>query len=81
MKELEENDKKEAQIKIPTGEELKRKIETWGHTNEFDLNLWYNTKWLKWNEYENNTALHPIQPNSWFKAIKYDGILPSILLK
>ncbi len=57
--------------------EVKRKLETWGHTNDFDIYKWYENKWLNWDE--NSTGLHPIQPNAWYKAIKYDGILPEVL--
>lgn len=62
---------------VLTDEEVKRKLETWGHTNDFFIYKWYEEKWLNWNE--NSMGLHPIQPNSWFRAIKYDGELPEVL--
>lgn len=62
---------------VLTDEEVKRKLETWGHTNDFDTHAWYQSKWLNWTE--NSTGLHPIQPNAWWKAVKFDGELPEVL--
>ena len=62
---------------VLTDEEVKRKLETWGHTNDFNIYQWYENKWLNWNE--NSIGLHPIQPNAWFKAVKYFGELPEVL--
>ncbi len=62
---------------VLTDEEVKRKLETWGHTNDFDIYKWYENKWLNWNE--NSTGLHPIQPNAWYKAINFNGELPEVL--
>jgi hypothetical protein len=63
---------------VLTDEEVKRKLETWGHTNDFDIYSWYQNKWLSWNE--NSVGLHPIQPNAWYKAVKYNGVLPEVLI-
>ncbi len=62
---------------VLSDDEVKRKLNTWGHTNDFNVNSWYENIWLKWNE--ESTGLHPIQPNAWYKAIKYNGILPEVL--
>jgi hypothetical protein len=63
---------------VLTDEEVKRKLETWGHTNDFNIYSWYENKWLNWNE--NSIGLHPIQPNAWYKAVKYNGTLPEVLI-
>jgi hypothetical protein len=49
--------------------EMKNKIESWGHTNEFNHKIWYQTKWLNWNE--NTLYLNPSNPRHWKKAIKF----------
>ena len=64
---------------VLTDDEVKQKIETWGHTKDFDTNKWYQEKWLNWNE--DSIGLHPIQPNAWYKAIKFTGELPEVLRK
>jgi hypothetical protein len=62
---------------VLTNEELLQKINTWGHTNEFDKNYWYNEKWLKWTE--ESTNLHLVHPPAWSKAAKFDGRLPEVI--
>jgi hypothetical protein len=52
------------------------KINTWAHSSQFNLTSWYRNKWQKWNPlYTRN--LHPISPYYWYKAIEYNGPLPS----
>lgn len=55
------------------------KINTWGHSHQFDTFKWYQDKWLKWEE--NMIDLHPILPSAWKKAVKYNGQYPEILKK
>lgn len=62
---------------VLTNEELLQKINSWGHTNDFDKEKWYNEKWLKWNE--NTLNLHLVTPNDWSKAKKYNGKLPEVI--
>ena len=54
------------------------KINTWGHSNEFNIDKWYKEKWIKWKPSTEN--LHPTNPKAWAKAIEYTGILPEVLL-
>jgi len=62
---------------VLTDEELYRKIKTWAHRNDFDVEKWYQEKWLNWTL--EMTDLHPIWPYSWSRAEKYDGLLPEVL--
>jgi|TARA_R110002167_G_scaffold184130_9_gene384617 hypothetical protein len=60
-----------------TNEELRAKLQTWGHHNDFNIKNWYDNIWLKWNE--NSINLHPVSPSAWSKAIKYTKPLPEVL--
>jgi hypothetical protein len=62
---------------VLSDEELQLKINTWGHTNDFNKEKWYNEKWLKWNE--NSVDLHLVSPSAWSKAVKFDGKLPEVI--
>ena len=64
---------------VLTDDECWSKINTWGHAHQFNRNLWFSEKWIKWNESTIN--LHPITPQAWYKAIKRPEIvkLPLIL--
>lgn len=62
---------------VLSDEELKIKLETWGHTNDFDTKKWYEEVWIRWNE--NMIHLHPIQPKEWYKAIKFEEKMPEVL--
>lgn len=62
---------------VLTDEEVMKKLSTWGHHRDFNTQNWYENIWLKWNE--NSTGLHPIQPNAWYRAIKYTGEYPEFL--
>lgn len=46
--------------------QLKRKLKTWGHSSDFDVDYWYRYKWLAWNH--STTNIHPIEPIQWYKA-------------
>lgn len=63
---------------VLSDEEVYKKINVWGHSHQFDTQKWYENKWLTWNE--SLTGLHPIQPNAWFKAVRYEGKLPEVLI-
>jgi len=64
---------------VLTDSEVKNKLNTWGHHNDFNTDKWYNEKWLNWNE--QSIDLHPISPSAWKRAIKKpkDIELPKIL--
>lgn len=62
---------------VLTNKELLQKINTWGHTNDFNKDYWYKEKWLKWTE--NMTDLHLVSPSAWSKAVKFDGQLPEVI--
>ena len=63
---------------VMSDEEVYKKINVWGHSHQFDTQKWYEEKWLNWSE--ESIGLHPIQPHAWFRAIKYTGELPEILI-
>lgn len=57
------------------------KINTWGHSHQFDTRKWFNEKWLGWNE--STTDLHPLNPlnpPAWKRATKHNLTLPKELL-
>lgn len=60
---------------VMSDEEMWRKINTWGHANEFDRELWYDVKWRGWTESSRN--LSPMSPVSWRSAVRYEGVLPA----
>lgn len=62
---------------VLTDEELLQKINTWGHTNDFNKDHWFKEKWLKWTE--QSTDLHLVSPSAWSKAIKFDDQLPEVI--
>jgi hypothetical protein len=62
---------------VLTNEELLEKINTWGHTNDFNKDQWYKEKWLKWTE--ESTDLHLVSPSAWSKAKRFTGELPEVI--
>lgn len=59
---------------VLTDEQLKLKINTWHHANDFNRESWYRRKWLRWTE--NTKNLHPTFPPGWKRAVKFTGQLP-----
>ena len=53
------------------------KINTWGHSHQFNTTEWYNKYWLNWTP--ELTNIHPIQPTAWHKTIEFKGELPEVL--
>lgn len=53
------------------------KINTWGHSHQFNTTEWYNKYWLNWTP--ELTNIHPIQPTAWHKTLEYKGELPEVL--
>jgi hypothetical protein len=62
---------------VLTDEEVLRKIETWGHANDFDRNSWYNRIWLNWTP--EMTNLHLVSPSAWSRAVEFKGQLPEVI--
>lgn len=62
---------------VLTDEELLQKINTWGHTNDFNKDLWYNEVWLKWKPEMMN--LHLVSPSAWSQAVEFKGELPEVI--
>ena len=62
---------------VLSNQECWSKINTWGHTNDFNIDKWYLEKWLHWNRH--TTQLHPIDKNAWYKAVKYNNELPEVI--
>lgn len=56
-----------------------RKIETWGHSNEFNRMKWYQNKWINW--YPSMKYLHPVKPAVWQGVIKVKHEKPPEILK
>lgn len=55
---------------VRTDEDMLKKIHSFEHSNEFDLDKWYNEKWLDWNNTaEKNFDLHPVVPEQFKKAL------------
>jgi len=62
---------------VLTDEELLQKINTWGHTNDFNKDQWFNEIWKKWTPEMRN--LHLVHPPAWSMAVKFNGVLPVII--
>lgn len=58
-------------------EDCWNKINTWGHSHQFNPTEWYNKYWLNWTPELLN--IHPIQPTAWHKTIEFKGELPEVL--
>jgi hypothetical protein len=62
---------------VLSNEEVYRKIKTWGHTNDFDVDKWYNEVWLNWTLESKN--LHPIWPEVWTHCEEFLDPLPEVI--
>jgi hypothetical protein len=62
---------------VLSDEEMLKKIETWGHTNDFDRKKWYNEVWLPWTLESRN--LHPIWPWVWPRCEIFNEELPEVI--
>lgn len=58
-------------------EDCWNKINTWGHSHQFNTTEWYNKYWLNWTPELMN--IHPIQPTAWHKTLEFKGELPEVL--
>lgn len=52
---------------VRSDENMMKKIKTFSHHDEFNLDAWYNDKWLKWNPH--SLDLHPVNPPQFKSAI------------
>lgn len=59
---------------VMNDEQMWRKVNTWGHSHEFDRKLWYDVKWLGWTP--ETLDLSPLSPTVWRRAVAYRGKLP-----
>lgn len=56
---------------VRSDEDMLKKIRSFSHSDEFDLNDWYQNKWLKWKP--DMMDLHPVQA-SQFKSAVYNPL-------
>lgn len=52
---------------VRSDSEMKKKINTFEHSHEFDTEKWYRNKWQNWNI--NSEDLHPVVPEQFKKAV------------
>lgn len=62
---------------VLSDEDVHKKINTWGHANDFDRERWYRDIWLAWTPEMKN--LHLVSPSAWSQAAPFSGELPEIL--
>jgi hypothetical protein len=63
---------------VLTDQELLQKINTWGHTNDFNKDYWYNNIWLRWKPEMRN--LHLVSPTAWSQAVPFNDPLPEVIV-
>lgn len=61
---------------VMSDDDMKRKLATWSHTNDFDRDWWYRFKWLGWEDSTRN--LHPCYPTLWHKTRPLDRKVPAV---
>ena len=59
---------------VMNDDQMWRKVNTWGHSHEFDRKLWYDVKWLGWTPDTRDLSL--LMPTEFRRAVAYNGILP-----
>ncbi|MFA5268531.1 MAG: acyltransferase [Methanoregula sp.] len=62
---------------VLSDKELRSKISTWAHTNDFNTGEWFRNKWLGWNPLMRN--LHPVTPETWTIAAPFNDPVPEEL--
>lgn len=63
---------------VLSNDECWDKINTWGHSNQFNTHAWFHNKWLNWAE--ESVDLHPLNPPAWKRATRHSLKLPKELL-
>lgn len=59
---------------VLSDEEVLRKIETWGHSHQFDRKKWYRHKWLAWTP--STKFIGHITRANYLQAVPFKGMLP-----
>ncbi len=62
---------------VLSDEEMYRKVKTWAHHHDFDVDRWYENVWMKWTPEMKN--LHPVQPHGWREAVPFVEELPEVI--
>ncbi len=62
---------------VHSDEDMYTKINTWGHAQDFDRDLWFNLKWLNWSLDTRNIA--PINPCGWPRAVWFPMSQPKFV--
>lgn len=62
---------------VLTDEECYKKICSFGHAADFDIDKWYNEVWLKWTP--KSRDFHPIWPWCWDHVEEFKGELPEVI--
>ena len=62
---------------VRSDQDALRKLSTWGHSHQVDIQKWYREKWLHW--YPAKKNLHPVFPSAWEQAVPFTGNLPTSL--
>lgn len=63
---------------VLSDEQLKRKLSTWGHSNQVNITKWFNTSWKGFRKVK--VFLHPINSFEWIATIPFQGTLPKELI-
>lgn len=56
-------------------DEMREKLSTWTHTNDFNTARWFRHKWINWRE--STRYLNPQHPLGWYKAVRFPCTQPS----
>jgi hypothetical protein len=63
---------------VLSDDECWSKINTWGHSHQFNTKSWFDNKWLNWKP--GDTCMHPITPCLWYGTKYFDkSELPEVL--
>lgn len=60
-------------------DECLRKLKTWGHSHEVNINGWFESIWKSWHVDSEN--LHPVDPPAWKRAVKFNDLLPMEIIE
>ncbi|MDA9589738.1 hypothetical protein N9R65_02990 [Opitutales bacterium] len=63
---------------VMSDDQVERKMQTYGHTNQINHCRWLRYKWYGWRESTNN--IHPFNPVMWKSAQRFTGALPRELV-
>ncbi len=60
---------------VASDKQCYEKINTWGHSHQFDTEKWFREVWLSDRKYN----LHPLDGKIWSKCVPFEGELPEVL--